>query len=224
VIAHEITTRVDSAPVNVRPYRLPEKHKEEVNRQITKMLDDGIIHPSKSHWNAPLLVVPKKTDASGKSKLRIVVDFRKLNDLTIGDFFPLPNITDILDQLGNAKYFSTLDLASGYHEIPMHEEHRNKTAFSTPYGNFKFNRMPFGLKNAPATFQRLMNSVLTGIQGLKCLVYLDDIVIYGQNLKEYYKRLNNLRENGCSWHEVNMQAELRKRGNNEFDYRFNTLF
>jgi len=105
-------------------------------------------------------------DASGKQKLRIVIDFRKLNDLTIGDSFPLPNITYILDQLGNAKYFSTLDLASEYHQIPIQEKHKKKTAFSTPYGHFEYNRMPFGLKNAPATFQRLMNSVLTGIQGL----------------------------------------------------------
>jgi len=83
------------------------------------MLDDGVIRPS-SEWNVPLLVVPKKTDASGKKKLRIVVDFRKFNDLTTGDSFPLPNITDILDQLGNAKYFSTLDLASGYPQIPIY--------------------------------------------------------------------------------------------------------
>jgi len=83
-IAHEITTRVDSVPVNVQLYKLPEKHKEEVNRQITKMLDDGIIRPSMSQWNASLLVVPKKTHASGKQKLHIV-DFRKFNDLTIGD-------------------------------------------------------------------------------------------------------------------------------------------
>jgi len=103
-IAHEIPIKVDSAPVNVRLYRLPEKQykedKEEVNRKITKMLDDIIIRPSMSQWNAPLLVVSKKTDASGKQKLLIVVDFRKLNDLTIGDFFSLPNIPDILDQLG----------------------------------------------------------------------------------------------------------------------------
>jgi len=188
-IAHEIATKVDSAPVNVRPYRLPEKHKEEVSRQITKMLDDGIIRPSMSQWNAPLLVVPKKTDASGKPKLRVVIDFRKLNDLTIGDSFPIPNITDILDQLGNAKYFTTLDLASGYHQIPMAERDKNKTAFSTSHGHYEFNRMPFGLKNAPATFQRLMNSVLTGMQGVKCLVYLDDIVIYGPSLIEHNKRL-----------------------------------
>ncbi|KAL6423096.1 hypothetical protein ACFW04_010527 [Cataglyphis niger] len=148
-VEHEINTRTDISPMNMRPYRLPEKHKTEVNKQVLK---DRIIWTSTSQWNAPLLVVPKKADASGKSKLRAVIDFRKLNDLTIGDSFPLPNITDILDQLGNAKYFTTLDLASGYHQIPMTEKNKNKTAFSTPYRHYEFNRMPFGLKNAPATF------------------------------------------------------------------------
>jgi hypothetical protein len=115
---HEIATRADSTPVNARPYRLPEKHKTEVNRQIQEMLNNKIIRHSNSQWNAPSLVVPKKIDASGKTKLHcVVVDFRKLNDLTIGDSFSLPNITDILDQLGSLKYFTTLDLASGYHQI-----------------------------------------------------------------------------------------------------------
>ncbi|KAM0729433.1 Retrovirus-related Pol polyprotein from transposon 297 [Formica fusca] len=197
-IAHKIATQADSSPVNVRPYRLSEKHKE-VNRQVREMLKNKIIRPSMSQWNAPLLVVPKKADASGKPKLRVVVDFRKLNDLTIGDSFPLPNITDILDQLGNAKCFTTLDLASGYHQIPMEEGDKCKTAFSTPHGHYEYNRMPFGLKNAPATFQRLMNSILIGIQGIKCLVYLDDIVIYGASLQDHNKRLievlRRLREN-----------------------------
>jgi len=134
------------------------------------MLSEKIILPSTSQWNAPILVVSKKNDASGKQKLRIVVDFRRLNNLTIGDSFPLPNVTDILDQLRNAKYFSTLDLASGYHQIAMREKDKNKTAFFTPYGHYEFNRMPFGLKNAPATFQRFMNSVLAGLQGIRCLV------------------------------------------------------
>jgi len=156
-VSHEINMRTDSAPVNVRPCRLSEKHKKEVNRQIEKRLNEGIIRPSTSQWNTPILVVPQKSDASGKQKLRIVVDFRKLNDLTIGDSYPLPNITDILDQLGSAKYFSTLDLACGYHQIAMSERDKNKTAFSSPYGHYEFNRMPFGLKNASATFQRLMN-------------------------------------------------------------------
>jgi len=96
------------------------------------MLSEKIIRPSTSQWNAPILVVPKKSDAPGKQKLRIVVDFRRLNELTIGDSFPLPNITNILDQLGNAKYFSTLDLASNYHQIARREKDKSKTAFSTP--------------------------------------------------------------------------------------------
>jgi len=198
-VDHEINTRADAAPVNIRPYRLLKRHKQEVNRQIKEMLRNKIIRTSVSQWNAPLLVVPKKADASGKPKLRVVVDFRKLNNITVGDSFPLPNITEILDQLGSVKYFTTLDLASGYHQIPMAEPDKGKTAFSTPYRHYEFNRMPFGLKNAPATFQRLMNSVLTGMQGLKCLVYLDDIVIYGASLEDHNKRLEEvlqpLREN-----------------------------
>jgi len=113
------------------------------------MLQSEIIRTSVSQWNSPLLVVPKKADASGKPKLRVVVDFRKLNNITIGDSFP-PSITEILDQLGSAKYFTTLDLASGYHQIPMAEQDKRKTAFSIPYGHYELNSMPFGLKNAPA--------------------------------------------------------------------------
>jgi len=152
------------------------------------MLQNKIIRTSVSQWNTSLLVIPKKADASGKPKLRVVVDFRKLNNITVGDSFPLLNITEILDQLGSAKYFTTLDLASEYHQIPMAEPDKGKITFSTPYGHYEFNRMPFGLKNAPATFQRLMNSVLTGMQRLKCLVYLDDIVIYGASLEDHKTR------------------------------------
>lgn len=146
--SHRITTNPGIAPINVRPYRLPEKHKQEINQQVNKMLEDGIVRQSNSQWDAPLLVVPKKADASGKTKMRVVVDFRKVNDATVGDSFPLPNITEILDQLGKAKYFSTLDLASGFHQIPMEEGDKCKTAFSTPHGHYEYNRMPFGLKNA----------------------------------------------------------------------------
>jgi hypothetical protein len=104
--------------------------------------------------------VPKKLDASGKSKWRICVDFRKLNDITIGDSFPLPNIREILDDIGKSKYFSALDCASGFHQILIAPEDRYKTAFSTPTGHFEYVRMPFGLKAAPARFQRMMNSVM----------------------------------------------------------------
>ncbi|XP_048515544.1 uncharacterized protein LOC125502056 [Athalia rosae] len=114
------------------------------------------------------------------------------NEKTIGDAYPLPNITDILDQLGSAKYFSVFDLASGFHQIKMAREDAEKTAFSTPFGHYQFERMPFGLKNAPATFQRLMDRVLTGLQGIEMFVYLDDIVIYASSLHEHTRKFNLL--------------------------------
>ncbi|XP_033363072.1 uncharacterized protein LOC117241209 [Bombus vosnesenskii] len=136
----------------------------------------------------------RKPDSQGNKRWRLVIDYRKLNDKTIGDAFPLPNITEILDQLGSAKYFSTFDLASGFHQIRMSQEDAHKTAFSTPYGHFQFKRMPFGLKDAPATFQRLMNSILSGLQGIELFVYLDDIVIYSTSLQEHEIKFNKLME------------------------------
>lgn len=187
-VMHEIHTN-SSLPINTKSYRYPEVHKEEVNQQINKMLTDGIIEPSNSPWNSPVWIVPKKLDASGKRKWRIVIDYRKLNEITIGDSFPLPNISDILDQLGHSKYFSIIDLTSGFHQIRMSSEDAPKTAFSTPSGHYQFQRMPFGLRNAPATFQRLMNTVLMGIQNIRCFVYLDDIVVFADNLENHNKRL-----------------------------------
>jgi hypothetical protein len=129
------------------------------------MLEDEIIKPSQSPWNFPILIVPKKMDASGKNKWRICVNFHKLNDLTVGEGFPLPNIQEILDKLGRAQYFSPIDRVSGYWQVPLAEEDRVKTAFSTPTGHYEHLRMPFGLKSAPRTLQRLMNSVFVGLMG-----------------------------------------------------------
>jgi hypothetical protein len=134
-------------------------------------------------------VVPKKIDASGKKKWRICVDFRKLNEITIGDSYPLPNIQDILDKLGRARYFTALDCASGYLQVPIAEGDRHKTAFSTANGHYEFKRMPFGLKSAPSTFQRMMNNVLSELIGDRCLVYMDDILIIGETLKEHNTKL-----------------------------------
>lgn len=108
--------------------------------------------------------------------------------------YPLSNITEILDQLDSAKYFSVFDLASGFHQIPMHESHAGKTAFSTPHGHYEFSRMPFGLKNAPPTFQRLMDQVLTGLQSSELFVYLDDIVLYASSLQKHEIKFNKLAE------------------------------
>jgi hypothetical protein len=141
------------------------------------MLKDEIIIPSKSEWNFPLIVVPKKLDASGKRKWRICIYFRKLNEVTIGDNYPVPNIQDILDTLGRARYFTDLDCASGYLQVSIGAEDRHKTASSTAGGHFEYVRMPFGLKSAPSTFQRMTNSVLSELTGNICLEHVDDINI-----------------------------------------------
>jgi hypothetical protein len=112
-VRHKITVEPGTEPVNTRPYRLPEMQEMEVGEQVKKLLREGIIEESNSPWNSPILLVPKKLDASGQQKFRLVVDYRKLNERTVGNAYPLPDITEILDQLGQAKYFSCLDLAMG---------------------------------------------------------------------------------------------------------------
>lgn len=191
VVYHKINTHASAQLINERAYRLPIKHKQEIDRQIKKLEEDKIITHSKSPWNAPLLVVPKKPDKDGVVKYRICVDFRKLNQISTGDAYPLPNIADILDQLGKSKYYTTLDLAQGYHQVKMHPDHQSKTAFSTDKGHFEFLRVPFGLKGVPANFQRLMNTVLTGLNGLKAFVYLDGIIIYALSISDHSKKLKD---------------------------------
>ena len=151
--SHEIHPRQDK-PINIKSYKSPECYKTEIQTQIKQMLDKEIIEHSDSLFNAPLWVVPKKAE-SGKQKWRIVIDFKKLNEITDQNAYPLPNPDDIFHHLGNAKFFSALDLSSGFHQIPMHPDSKKYTAFSTPDGHFQYNRMPFELKNAPVTFQRL---------------------------------------------------------------------
>lgn len=183
-IKHNIRT-IDENPVYVRRYRYPEVHKNEVKKQIKDLLDKKIIRPSISPWSFPIVIVPKKTDQSGNEKWRIAIDYRKLNEKTIDDKFPIPNIDELLDQLKNAKYFSALDLASGFHQIELDEQSIEKTAFATDEGHYEFLRMPFGLKNAPSTFQRFMNRVLKPIINKICIVYMDDILIFSETPEKH---------------------------------------
>ena len=154
-IKHDIKT-YDEIPVHTKTYRYPNCYKDEVQTQIKKLLEDDIIRHSYSPWSSPVWIVPKKPDASGKKKFRMVIDYRKLNEKTIDDKYPIPNINDILDKLGRCKYFTTLDLVSGYHQIEVTPNDIPKTAFNVENGHYEFTRMPFGLKNARSTFQRLM--------------------------------------------------------------------
>jgi hypothetical protein len=152
VVQHEIRLEPGTEPVNIRPYRLPESQKFEVRRQVEELKKGGIITESSSPWNSPLLIVGKKEDATGEKRWRLVIDYRKLNEKTVGDAYPLPDVTEILDQLGQSKYFSCIDMVMGYHQIEMASDDRAKTAFSTKEGHWEY-RLPFGLKTAPATFQ-----------------------------------------------------------------------
>lgn len=173
-------------------YRYPQIHEVEIERQMKEMLKQGIIRESESPYNSPLWIVPKKMDNSNIKKWRIVIDYRKLNEETIDDKFPIPNIDSLLDRLGRAQYFTTLDLAKGFHQILVREEDQKKTAFSTPFGHYEYVRMPFGLKNAPATFQRLINSILRQYINKICVVYLDDILIFSSSLNEHVTNINKI--------------------------------
>lgn len=204
---HDIPLTENTRPIYLKPYRLPKAAKEEITEQVNKMLENDVIEPSRSPWNSPLLVVPKKSENKNEKRWRVVVDFRKLNKVTIDDVFPLPNIVDILEQLGKSTYFSTLDLADGYYQIPLDPVDRPKTAFSTQFGHYQFTRMPFGLKGAPATFQRIMNSILSGLNGVKCLVYLDDVVVYGYDLQDHNKKLLDVMQ---TFREFNLKLQPKK--------------
>jgi hypothetical protein len=137
------------------------------------MVKKGTVRPSQSPWAAPVILVKKKDGT-----MRFCVDYRKLNVITKKDNYPLPRVDESLNALGGSKYFSSMDLASGYWQIDMAEGDKEKTAFITRDGLFEFNVMPFGLCNAPATFQRLMDMVMCGLKWKKCLVYFDDILVF----------------------------------------------
>ncbi|CAF4869974.1 unnamed protein product [Rotaria socialis] len=160
---------------------------EEVETQLQQLSDDGIIRPSNSPWSS--CIVPVKKRCGG---LRLAIDYRLLNNLTVKDSFPLPNLNDAVYNLHGSVFFSTLDLTRGYYNVPMDEDSIPLTAFSTSRSHWEFIRMPFGLCNAGATFQRLMNLVLRGFSWSQCICYIDDALVLGSTFEEHYNNLHNV--------------------------------
>nr|VZI32405.1 unnamed protein product [Spirometra erinaceieuropaei] len=187
-VQHTINTG-DAKPIWQPPRRIPVRFRAEVDKIIDELLKAHIIQPSSSPWASPIALVPKK-DGS----LRLCIDYRRLNAVTVRDSFPLPRLDDTLDSLGGAAWFSTLDLKSGYWQVEIDPKDRPKTAFIVPQGLFEFQTLPFGLCNAAATFQRLMYQVLRHLIPHKCLVYLDDIIVFGPDVEQHNRNLREVLE------------------------------
>ena len=183
LIQHEIHLLHDT-PIAQRYRRLPPSCLDEVRAHLNDLQAKGIISPSSSPYASPIVVVRKKS-----GELRLCVDYRQVNAISRRDQFPLPRIDESLDALHGSSIFSSLDLASGYYQIPMKEEDKLKTSFTCPFGLYEFNRMPFGLSGGPATCQRLMNQVMSDFIFSCLLVYLDDLLLYSPDFADHLKSL-----------------------------------
>ena len=186
LVQHDIQTG-EAAPIRQPPRRAPEAQREIMEEEVAKMLRQGVVEPGQSPWASPVVLVKKKDGST-----RFCVDYRRLNTVTQFDAYPLPRIDETIDNLTGSKFFTTLDLLSGYWQVGLTEAARQKSAFVTRSGLYLWNVMPFGLCNAPATFERLMETVLRGLQWETCLVYLDDVVIFGRSEEELLARMDDV--------------------------------
>ena len=186
IIKHKIPTG-QTQPIKQPPRCVPVNMNDEVDTQIQDMLDKDVIQPSKSPWASSIVLVKKKDGTQ-----RFCIDYRRLNDITIKDAYPLPRIDESLDQLLENQWFSCLNMNSGYWQVDMDDSDREKTAFNSWKGLYEFKVMPFGLCNAPATFERLMETVLAGLQGHICLIYLDDIIVTRKSFENMIRNLSTV--------------------------------
>lgn len=210
VTAHKIEL-YDNTPIFQRPRRFPGPIAEEIERQCQELLSVDVIEPSKSPWASPIVPVRKK-DGS----IRMCVDYRKLNHVTKPDKFPIPHLTDSVYGLHGMTYFTSIDLVRGYYQIPIEEESRELTAFTTPHHQYQFKRLSFGLKNAPAAFQREIQAILSDFPWKKVVVYIDDILVMETDFQKHFelvaKVLSTLETHGiklkmskCKWFQSSVE-------------------
>ena len=183
IIKHDIDTGMHH-PIKIPPRREPPHKHDIIEKEVESLLQQNLISHSVSPWSAPV-VMATKHDGSP----RLCIDYRKINSITVKDSFPLPSVQQAVSSFHGAKYFCSLDLSSGFHQIAMSEDSKQKTAFATQSGLYESNVMPFGLTNSPATFVRLMEAVLRGLNWKRCLVYIDDILVFGRSFGETLQNL-----------------------------------
>ena len=188
-ICNKIKHRIDlltDIPFKQRHRRIPPSMIEEVRQHIEQLLAAGVIRPSKSPYTSNEVLVRKKN-----CKLRLCVDYRQLNSITVKDSFALPRMEEIFDCLHGAKYFTTIDMKAGYHQIEVEEAHKERTAFIVgSIGFYEYNKMPFGLTNSPATYQRIMQEILGDLNMKICSIYLDDLIIFSDSFEQHLERLD----------------------------------
>ena len=186
-VTHRIEITPGEKPIYQQPYRCGIERRKAEDAEVQRMLKAGVITPSNAEWASPVILVPKP-DGS----LRFCVDYRKLNSITVRDSYPMPRMDECIDSLGSATIFSTLDCNSGYWQLPVAEKDQAKTTFTCHSGSFKFVRLPFGLRNAPATFQRAMDIILSRVRWKSVLVYLDDIIVFSREESEHLRHLEQV--------------------------------
>ena len=185
VLKHEVRLIPGATPIRQQPYRVSPAKKQVMKEEVQYLLKHGLATPSKSPWASPCLLVPKEGGS-----MRVCTDYRKVNMVTIKDSYPLPRVDDIIDAIGTAKFATKIDLLKGYYQIELSDSAKEISAFITPFGLFEYTVMPFGMSNAPATFQRIINHSIQDLEG--AYAYLDDIVVVGDTWDEHFERLHKL--------------------------------
>ena len=205
VAEHHIDTGC-ADPIRQHNYRIPQVYQKAFRTEVEDMIEQGIIEESSSPWVSPVVIVPKVNPEGKHTGIRLCIDFKKINSVTKFDAFPLPRMEDLIEQLTSATFLSKLDLTKGYWQIPLTEETKEKTAFQTPFGLFQFTVMPFGMKTAPGSFQKMIQKVLKGTESFAS-AYIDDIVIRSQTWRDH---LNHVREVLCRLQQANLKAKPSK--------------
>lgn len=184
LVEHDVKLLPGATPVKQPPYRMSPVKFEILSKEIKFLLDNDIIEPGTSEWASPCLLVPK-SDGSW----RLCTDYRKVNTLTVSDCFPLPRIDDIIDKVGSSKFISRIDLLIGY-QVPLTDNAKRISALITPTGLYQYKTMPFGMKGTPATFQRLITNILSGLE--RVVAYLDDLIIFTDSWRDHIGVLNQV--------------------------------